>query len=138
MKATRLSYEELASSSKREIEQLSSSLSNLEARCESLKTDIRGYLRQEQEYEDQLEFLIKENKKLTDELQDVNKTDMRSLLKSKEIEIESLNIQLATYKTENDSLLIEKHQFKNDIDQLDFLKSENQRKDIEIQSYQST
>ena len=47
---------------------MAASLNNSERRCESLKSDLRQYLRKEQEYEDRVNYLVKENQRLTEEV----------------------------------------------------------------------
>lgn len=129
----------------KEKESLSASLSNAEHRCESLKSDIRDYLRKEQEYEDRLDYLLKENQKLKEEMNsnDRNKLDtmiseLKGTIHERDSQIESLNIQLATFKTENDSLLIEKNQFRKEWEMIELVKKENDQKQTQIEALQST
>lgn len=129
----------------KEKESLSASLSNTEHRCESLKSDIRDYLRKEQEYEDRFDYLLKENQKLQEEVSsnDRNKLDtiiseLKGTIRERDSQIESLNIQLATFKTENDSLLIEKNQFRKEMEMIELTKKGNEQKQIQIETLQST
>ena len=103
-----------------------------------MKAELREYLRKEQEYEDRFDFLIKENQKLTNGNDKNDLDSLQSKLRSKESEIESLSIQLATYKTENDSLLTERYQFKKDMENIEKIKEENEKKQLHIQSLEST
>lgn len=124
---------------------MAASLNNSERRCESLKSDLRQYLRKEQEYEDRVNYLVKENQRLTEEVHNNEKEKLEEIIQSyqksikeKEREIESLSIQIATYKTENDNLLTERIKYQDDIRNSEQLKQENERNAIQIQSLEST
>ena len=124
---------------------MAASLNNSERRCESLKSDLRQYLRKEQEYEDRVNYLVKENQRLTEEVHNNEKEKLEEIIQSyqksikeKEREIESLSIQIATYKTENDNLLTERIKYQPDIRNSEQLKQENERNAIQIQSLEST
>ena len=124
---------------------MAASLNNSERRCESLKSDLRQYLRKEQEYEDRVNYLVKENQRLTEEVHKNDKEKLEEIIQSyqksikeKEREIESLSIQIATYKTENDNLLTERIKYQDDIRNSEQLKQENERNAIQIQSLEST
>ena len=124
---------------------MAASLNNSERRCESLKSDLRQYLRKEQEYEDRVNYLVKENQRLTEEVHNNEKEkleetiqSLQKSIKEKEREIESLSIQIATYKTENDNLLTERIKYQDDIRNSEQLKQENERNAIQIQSLEST
>ena len=124
---------------------MAASLNNSERRCESLKSDLRQYLRKEQEYEDRVNYLVKENQRLTEEVHNNEKEKLEEIIQSyqksikeKEREIESLPIQIATYKTENDNLLTERIKYQDDIRNSEQLKQENERNAIQIQSLEST
>ena len=124
---------------------MAASLNNSERRCESLKSDLRQYLRKEQEYEDRVNYLVKENQRLTEEVHNNEKEKLEEIIQSyqksikeKEKEIESLSIQIATYKTENDNLLTERIKYQDDIRNSEQLKQENERNAIQIQSLEST
>ena len=124
---------------------MAASLNNSERRCESLKSDLRQYLRKEQEYEDRVNYLVKENQRLTEEVHNNEKEKLEEIIQSyqksikeKEREIESLSIQIATYKTENDNLLTERIKYQDDIRNSEQFKQENERNAIQIQSLEST
>lgn len=124
---------------------MAASLNNSERRCESLKSDLRQYLRKEQEYEDRVNYLVKENQRLTEEVHNNEKEkleetiqSLQKSIKEKEREIESLSIQIATYKTENDNLLTERIKYQDDIRNSEQFKQENERNAIQIQSLEST
>lgn len=145
MSSLQAKYNELQASFTKEHDQIAASLNNSERRCESLKSELRQYLRKEQEYEDRVNYLVKENQRLNEELHNNEKTKLEetiqslsSTIKEKEREIESLTIQLAAYKTESENLLTERIKYQDDIRNSEQLKQENERNAIQIKSLEST
>lgn len=88
---------------------------------------------------------MKENQRLSEEIRgndklklEISIQQLNGMVKEKEKEIESLRIQIATFQSENDQLLTERLQFRKDFDNIERMRQENEKKQRQIESLEST